>query len=48
MPQFSVERRFSIPPNAPPRLLEDIQTYSAFVDYQSKMSGPSLWYQKLA
>lgn len=47
MPEFSVERRFQLPPNAPPRLVEDIQTYSAFVEMQGKMSGAASFYQKL-
>lgn len=45
--QFSVERRLQVPLDAPPRLLHDIETYSAFVDLQSKMAGTSWWYQRL-
>ena len=44
---FSLERKLQVPPDAPPRLLEDIHAYSAFVDMQSKMAGTSSWYQKL-
>lgn len=44
---YSVERRFTLPANAPPRVLEDIETYSAFIELQGKMSGPAFWYQKL-
>lgn len=46
--QFSVERRFQVPLDTHPRLLEDIQTYSAFVEMQSKMIGATAWYQQLA
>jgi len=45
---FSVERRFQVPADAPARLVEDIETYSAFVEMQSKMNGASAWYQRLA
>lgn len=45
---FSVERRLLVPtdPSAA-RLVEDIETYSALVDLQSKMTGASCWYSKL-
>lgn len=47
-PSFSVERRIVVPVNAPARLVEDIQAYSALVELQSKMTGSSSWYSKLA
>lgn len=47
MQTFSVERRFLVPPDTHPRLVEDIETYSAFVDMQAKMTGTASWYQKL-
>lgn len=46
--QFSLERRLQLPANAPLRLVEDIQAYSAFVELQAKMVGPASWYQNLA
>ena len=46
--QFSVERRFTVPADAPARVVEGIQTYSAFVEMQSKMNGASAWYQRLS
>ncbi|HEX2021731.1 MAG TPA: hypothetical protein VHH36_03410 [Candidatus Thermoplasmatota archaeon] len=45
---FSVERKIQVPAGAPPRLMTDIQAYSAFVEFQSKMTGPASWYQQLA
>lgn len=45
---FTVERRIQIPVDAPPRLVSDIETYSAFVELQSRMGGASPWYQQLA
>lgn len=45
---FSVERKLQLPLDAPARLLEDIATYSALVELQSKMSGSSFWYSRLA
>ena len=45
--ELSLEMRFQVPADAPARLVEDIQTYSALVEMQSKMNGPSAWYQKL-
>lgn len=47
MQQFTVERRFQVPLDTPQKLVEDIETYSAFVEMQGKMNGPSSWYQKL-
>ena len=47
MPQ-TFERRFQIPPNAPPRLIEDIEAYSALVDLQDKMGSIAPWFQRLA
>lgn len=47
--QFSVERKLQVPLDAPTRLLHDIETYSALVDLQTKMTGShSWWYQKLS
>lgn len=43
----TLERRFQLPPNAAPRLLEDIQAYSALVDLQNKMSNSAPWFQRL-
>ena len=48
MSHFSVERNFRLPHNAAPRLVEDIETYSAFVDLQNKLSATAPWYQRLA
>lgn len=45
--QHTLERRFQLPPNAPARLVEDIQAYSAFVDLQAKMSNTAPWFQRL-
>jgi hypothetical protein len=45
---FAVERRFQVPADAPAKLVEDIQTYSAFVEMQAKMLGASAWYQRLS
>lgn len=42
-----LERRFQLPPNAAPRLLEDIQTYSALVELQTKMSTSAPWFQRV-
>jgi hypothetical protein len=46
--QLLQERRLSVPMDAPPRLVEDIESYSAFLEMQSRMTGSSSWYQKLA
>ena len=46
--QFTVERKLHIPAGAPPRLIEDIESYSAFVALQGKMTGHASWYQQLA
>lgn len=43
-----LERRFQVPADAPAKLVTDIETYSAFVEMQAKMSGPSSWYQRLS
>lgn len=48
MHHVTLERRFWVPENAPAKLVEDIQRYSAFVEMQAKMSGPSSWYQRLS
>lgn len=45
---YTIERKLQLPLEAPARLLEDIETYSAFVDLQSKMGGTSPWFQRLA
>ena len=45
---ITLERRFQLPANAAPRLVEDIETYSAFVDLQNKLSATAPWYQRLA
>jgi hypothetical protein len=45
---FTLERRFQVPPDAPRKLVEDIEAYSAFVEQQSKMMGASAWYQRLS
>lgn len=44
----SVERTISLPFDAPVKLVEDIQAYSALIELQSKMSGASAWYAKLS
>jgi len=46
--QTFLERRFQLPSDAPQRLVEDIESYSAFVEMQSRMTGPASWYQRLA
>lgn len=46
--QITFERRFYVPPDAPAKLIEDIQEYSAFVEMQTRMSGASAWYQRLS
>lgn len=48
MTPLTLERRFALPPNAPPRLIEDIEAYSALVDLQNKMGATAPWYQRLA
>lgn len=45
--QTTIERRFYVPADAPAKLVENIEEYSAFVEMQSKMMGPSAWYQRL-
>lgn len=45
---FSFERSFRLPPNAPARLVEDIEAYSALVDLQNKLGATAPWYQRLA
>jgi hypothetical protein len=47
MPQFT-ERRFQIPNDTPPRVVHDIETYSALVDMQSKLRNMAPWYENLA
>ena len=46
--QQMLERTLQIPHDAPPRLLHDIEAYSAFVEMQSKMTGHASWYRQLA
>jgi hypothetical protein len=46
--QLFQERRVQVPADAPLKLVEDIECYSAFVEMQSRMTGPASWYQKLA
>lgn len=48
MPPFTIERRLQVPADAPLRLVNDIQQYSAFVEFQAKMTGNVSWYQQLA
>lgn len=48
MTQLLQERRFQLPADAPRKLVEDIESYSAFVEMQARMTGPAFWYQKLA
>lgn len=45
--QLTFERRLQIPLDAPARLVQDIETYSALVEFQAKMGGTAGWYQKL-
>ena len=47
MQPYMLERKLQIPLDAPPRLLHDIETYSALVELQSKLGSVSAWYQKL-
>ena len=42
------ERKFQVPANAPPRLIEDIETYSAFIELQERMRSSAPWYQRLS
>ena len=44
----NLERSFRLPANAPARLVEDIETYSALVDLQNKLGSIAPWYQRLA
>jgi len=46
--QAFLERRVSVPHDAPQKLVDDIETYSAWVEMQSRMTGSASWYQKLA
>ena len=48
MMDMELERRFRLPPNAPARLIEDIETYSAFVELQNKMGSTAPWFQRLS
>lgn len=48
MTHLDIERRFRLPSNAPPRLIEDIETYSALVDLQNKMGSTAPWFQRLS
>ncbi|HWH07873.1 MAG TPA: hypothetical protein VNX21_01650 [Candidatus Thermoplasmatota archaeon] len=48
MHYVTLERRFQVPLDAPEKLVEDIRRYSAFVEMQARMSGPSAWYQRLS
>ena len=48
MTNFELERRFRLPPDAHPRLVQDIETYSAFVDLQNKMGSTAPWFQRLS
>lgn len=48
MAQLLQERRVQIPEDAPMKLVEDIESYSAFVEMQARMTGAAFWYQKLA
>jgi hypothetical protein len=48
MMHIDFERRFRLPPNAPARLIEDIETYSALVDLQNKMGSSAPWFQRLS
>lgn len=42
-----LERSFRLPANAHPRLRDDIEAYSAFVDLQNKMGSTQPWFQRL-
>lgn len=46
--QYLTERTLQIPRDAPPRLLHDIEAYSALVEMQSKMTGHAAWYRNLS
>lgn len=46
--QFMTERSLQIPLDAPPKLLLDIQAYSALVEMQTKMGNVAPWFQKLS
>lgn len=43
-----LERKLQVPIGAPPRLLEDIEAYSALVELQSKLVATAPWFQQLA
>jgi hypothetical protein len=45
--QFTLERKLQVPEDAPPRLLHDIETYSALIELQARMAGAMVWYQRL-
>lgn len=43
-----LERKLQLPAGAPPRLLHDIETYSALVELQTQLGASAPWYQRLA
>jgi len=43
-----LERKFQVPANAAPRLIEDIEAYSALVELQNRMAPSAPWYQRLS
>lgn len=43
-----LERKLQVPLGTPPRLLEDIESYSALVELQNKMGASAPWFQRLA
>ena len=46
--QYMTERSLQIPLDAPPKLVRDIESYSALVEMQAKMGSVSPWFMKLS
>lgn len=46
--QDMLDVKLRIPLNAAPKLVDDIERYSALIALQSQMTGPASWYQKIA
>ena len=43
-----LERKLHLPTGMTPRLVEEIEAYSAFVELQNKMGATQPWFQRLA
>lgn len=44
----TVQMRFQLPLDAPVKLVEDIQHYSALIELQAKMRTAAPWFEQLA